>query len=817
MREVGAFMKRWIFFVISALLYAIALYLYQPYFGIESSRELISIIVIFLATIVLFYAISRKINKSSHQKIATLQSRLNMWSKLSYHISQAGDEIFTELPIGMIAIDEEMEIKWSNPHAQVIFGHKINGKKLNDIHEKMFELATSNKTNFVIQKDDQFFDVVYRSEYHFFYLFDVTHRENVLKQYQDQIPALGLIFLDNLDEALAVLDVSEQSSIKGDYLSAIDDWADQFDCFLKPFADEKILIITDRKNLNLMIENKFDLLDKVRKISTDEKVRVSVSMGIASWDIPYEEIGVYAQNAVDLAEKRGGDQVVVNIQDQKISYFGAKSDASIKSSRVSVRINAQTIKDFIEKSSNVYVMGHHLSDMDAFGAMLAAYHMAEASHKQAYIVLDEDKIDQTVLKVFKQVKPQIEILEKDVVSCEQALNMISESSLLIVLDSQSPKMVMVPELLEKTDNVIVIDHHRVGEERFNAIFSIIESSASSTVELIMELFSFYNVDAGIKVSPLEASIMYGGLVVDTSNFIFRTTSRTFEIASRLKELGADAGLVKTWLRRDMMRIMEINRLLDTVDIVLNRFAFIVTGDTYDDRVLLAQVSEASLEINGIDAAFTIARMNDHTVAVSARSLNEINVQILMEMIGGGGHFNSAAAQLIDTSVHEVYQKLKNYVELEFGGGEKMKIILLTDVKGKGVKGDVIEVANGYGQFLMNSKKAALANDENLAALEAEKQKQKEDEQRHLDLMKKLKSEIDGKQVVLEIQIGKDGKQFGSITTKQIAEAFQETHGILIDKKKLDLQSEINSIGIYTAFVTLHKDIKAQFEVKVIEK
>ncbi len=808
-------MRRWVFLAISGVLFIVSILLYLPFFTYESSQQIFAWIVLFLALASLFVGLYILLNQRNHQKISTLQNRLSMWSKLSYHISQAGDEIFNELPIGMMAVDEEMEIKWTNPHAQTIFGNKVNNKKLEDIHEKMYELASNSKTNFVIEKDHKYYDVVYRPEYRFFYLFDVTNREEVLKEYNEQIPALGLIFLDNLDEALSVLDVSEQSSIKGEYLAAINDWASELDCYLKPFDDDKILLITDRKNLNSMIENKFDLLDKVRKISTEQKVRVSISMGIASWDISYEEIGVYAQNAVELAEKRGGDQVVVNIQDQKIAYFGAKSDASIKNSRVGIRINAQTIRDFIEKANDVYIMGHNLADIDAFGAMLASYHMTLASKKPGFMIIDEEKLDTTVSRIYSKVKDQLKHIK--VISSKEALDKIDDQSLLIVVDSQSPKIAMIPEIVEKTENLIVIDHHRVGDERFNAIFSIIEPSASSSVELTMELLGFYNMEEEAQITPIEASIMYGGLLVDTSNFVYRTSSRTFDIAAKLKDLGADAALVKTWLRRDMIRIMEINKLIDQVEVVLDRFAFIVTTDIYDDRVLLAQVSDAALEIRGIDAAFTIARIDNHTVAVSARSLNEINVQILMEMMGGGGHFNSAAVQTTDMSIQKVYEQLRQYVELEYGGGEKMKVILTTDVKGKGKKDQVIEVANGYGQFLLNQKKAVVANDENLAALANEQQKQKEEEQRHLDLMKKLKSEIDGKQIVLEIQMGKDGKQFGSITTKQIAEAFSKTHGILIDKKKLELQSEINSIGIYTAFVQLHKDIKAQFEVKVIEK
>ncbi len=379
-------------------------------------------------------------------------------------------------------------------------------------------------------------------------------------------------------------------------------------------------------------------------------------------------------------------------------------------------------------------------------------------------------------------------------------------------------MVMNPEILDKVAKLIVIDHHRASEESFNALFSFIEPYASSTIELMMELLNFYNMEEELKISTLEATIMYGGLVVDTNNFSYRTGARTFEVAAKLKDLGADVTSVKLWLRRDLMRTLEINKLLDNVEIYLERFAFVTTADIYEDRILLAQVADAALQINGVDAAFMITRMSQNTVGVSARSYQNINVQILMEALGGGGHLNSAAAQITNSSVYDVYTELKNYIDLEYGGGgEPVKVILLEDVKGKGKKEDVIEVAGGYGQFLVTQKKALLASDENLAELNRVKEEAFEENQRHIDLMKKLKAEIDNKKVTLGIQIGQDGKLFGSVTTKQIVEEFEKEHHILIDRKKIEISSEINSIGIYTATVSLGKDIKALFEVHIIEK
>lgn len=811
-------MKRWIFLVIAVLLCALSIVFYSPYLNFESSGSIILFAFFIIGLVVLFIALMIIINDQARHKITTLQNRLSMWTKLSYHVSQVGDEIFNELPIGILACDEDFEIKWANPHAERIFSNRITGKRLEDVSTSLFQATKQTKQSLMIAVDDQYYDVVYRDELKFFYLFDVTKREEMNQKYADHIPTLGIIYLDNLEEALSLLDVSEQSSLKGAYLAAINDWAHQYDGYLKAYDDDKLFLIANRKNLLDMMAHKFDLLEKVRQISSEHKVRVSISLGIASWDVDFESLGGYAQNAVELAEKRGGDQAVVNIQDQKIAYFGAKSDASIQNSRVSVRINALTIKDLIEKANDVYIMAHNVADLDAYGSMLAMYYMAKTTQKNVKLIVNEEQLDRTTSSVYLKVRQQSKNIMADTVTSAVANELMDDKSLLIILDTQSPVLAMDPVLCEKGLPIVVIDHHRAGDVGFKSVFSIIEPSASSTIELLIDMMSFYHMsDNPIQMSQLEASIMYGGLLMDTSDFVYRTTSRTFEVASKLKELGAEPAEVKIWLRKDFIRTMEINQLLSRMEIVNQRFAFIVATDIYEDRVLLAQVSESALQVNGIDAAFTIARINESTVAVSARSWKEINVQVLMEMLGGGGHFSSAAAQIKHTSINDVYEKLKNNLELEYGGGEQMKVILTEDVKGKGKKDDMIEVANGYGQFLLNQKKAVPATDENIKNIQLAKEKAIAEQQRHLELMKKLKSEIDGKSITIGIQLGKDGKQFGSVTTKQIVEVFQATHDIVIDRKKLTLESDINSIGIYTAFVTLHKDIKAQFEINVVEK
>ena len=312
-------------------------------------------------------------------------------------------------------------------------------------------------------------------------------------------------------------------------------------------------------------------------------------------------------------------------------------------------------------------MGHNQTDLDSFGAMIAVMHMGLASKKPSRMIMDYEKLDQTTQYVYDILKERMPQFNDYVITSEEALKVMDPNAVLIVVDCQSPKIVMSPDVLQKAKKLVVIDHHRIGEDTFEAAFSFIEPYASSTVELVMELMNFYNMDEELQISALEASVMYGGLLVDTSNFTYRTGSRTFEVASRLKDLGADNTEVKLWLRRDLIRTLEINKLLSQVEIFLDRFAFVVTTDIYDDRIMLAQVAEAALQINGIDAAFMIARIDQQKVGVSARSYQQINVQLLMEALGGGGHLNSAAAQIEGKSIDEVYQQLKEYLELEYGG------------------------------------------------------------------------------------------------------------------------------------------------------
>ena len=379
---------------------------------------------------------------------------------------------------------------------------------------------------------------------------------------------------------------------------------------------------------------------------------------------------------------------------------------------------------------------------------------------------------------------------------------------------------MFPSLIEKVKRLSVIDHHRAGDDGYQELLSYyVESSASSTVELVSEMFMFYNDN--IEVTPLEASIMLAGIVVDTNNFTFRSGTRTFEAASTLKSMGADMVYVRKLLREPMSVEQELAQALMRSEIIGKRFAIVCLEESsiVADRTTLAKISDKLLGIDGVDTSFTIGYVSEGVVGISARSLDSVNVQVIMEELGGGGHFNSAATQIANTSIEAAKQQILDIIKREYmdDGDEKMKVILLQDVKGKGKKDQIIDVANGYGNYLLTNKLAVMATDENLQALAKQKEQERIDAEHRKDLLNKIKSDIQGKFISIYIKVGADGKNFGHITTKLVCDEFEAQTGIHLDKRKVELPTEINSVGIFTASVKLDKDIIATFEINVIEK
>lgn len=776
----------------------------------------------FVLPILIGIFIMRLIYRKKDKKIVWLKNRLEQWTNLSVHVNKAGDEVFSELPLGILIYDEQYDVKWVNKFSKKIFHSELLEQPILEVNTQLHENVMREESAFIIEAHERFYEVIHKVESRIIYLFDITKRVQISRKYEDRTPALGIIILDNLEMETKGFDIRETVQIRGLYLGEISKWCEAHNAYLKSYDDDSLVIALDKHSLQQMMEEKFDVLDNIRNISADNGIRVTLSVGIACGDVSYEELGIQAQSAISLAEKRGGDQAVVNILNDKIQYFGAKSNALEKNNLSEARANTLALKSEIEASSNVYIMGHIMADCDALGAMIGVLRMALSSKKTARVIIDYDRIDVTSQKIYDEIESHEPELFSHFVTSDDVSD-INNDSLMLLVDTQSPKIAMNDKVLEKFKRFAVIDHHRSSDEGFaDPVFSYVEPYASSTVELVSEMLNFYQKER-IKISGFEATVMLAGLVVDTNNFTFRCGTRTFEAAANLREYGADMIDIRRLLRNELELQLSLAKYVQLSEIVLDTFAVTVLDEheIISDRTMLAKIAEQLLNIDGIEAAFAIAHISTDGrdgVAISARSYKSVNVQLIMEEMGGGGHLNSAATQIYDVTCSEVKELLVTILKRDYEiGDEFMKIILLEDVKGRGVKNQVIDVAVGYGNYLISNKKGILATDENLAQLKEDLQQAQLAAEEQKKLMQKIKEEIEEKCVNIYIKIGADGKLFGHVTTKQIVEEFEAQTGIHLDKRKVSLPVDINALGVYIAVVDLHKEIKANLEINVLEK
>jgi ribosomal protein L9 len=404
-----------------------------------------------------------------------------------------------------------------------------------------------------------------------------------------------------------------------------------------------------------------------------------------------------------------------------------------------------------------------------------------------------------------------------VIDPEDALEQINHDSLLILIDHHSPVQSNVPILTEKTKHIVVIDHHRrLDNSISDLLMNYVEPYASSSVELVTELLDFYREE--IDIDPFVATIMLAGMMIDTNNFSSHTGARTFEAAAKLRHLGADPSKAKLILRESLDDIKTKSNLVNRAKIVNNHFALtLLEPEDITDRVQLAKTADELLEMDNIIAAFAIGFISKETVAVSARSINNFNVQVIMEQFGGGGHMNNAAAQIKDTSPEEIASKIETIISESYREDTTMKVILIKDVKGKGKKGDIIEVATGYGNYLLNSKHAIQASSANMKSLNDELEKQKQEANKEYQNAIDLKKQIEESPIKLYVKLGESGKLFGSINSKQIADELKKSYGLNVDKRKIDLTDNINSLGNYEVNIKLHKEVIAVINIQVLEQ
>lgn len=486
------------------------------------------------------------------------------------------------------------------------------------------------------------------------YMRDVTELNSYIRENEDQRLIAGLIYIDNYDEVMESVEEVRQSLLVALIDRKINKYINDVDGIVKKLENDKYFFVVKKESYRKFEADKFSLLEEVKQVNIGNARSATLSIGLGLNTATYALSYNYARMAIDLALARGGDQAV--IKDCKgITYFGGKKEQTAKNTRVKARVKAEALREFIVAKDQVIVMGHKISDPDSFGACMGIYRAAVAMEKKAHIVIND--VSTSIKPLYDEIA-QSSVYGKDIfLTSGEALDYISDSAMVVVVDTNKPQMTECPELLKRSKTIAVLDHHRQSSTVIdNAVLSYIEPYSSSTCEMVAEVLQYIVDD--IKVPSIEADCLYAGIMIDTRNFMNRTGVRTFEAAAYLRRCGADITRVRKMFRDDMESYRAKAEAMRMAEVYREQYAIAeCPSDIASPTVLAAQTANELLDINGIKASFVLTVYNGR-IFLSARSIDEVNVQIIAEKLGGGGHINSAGAQFEHTNVKEAIEALK---------------------------------------------------------------------------------------------------------------------------------------------------------------
>ncbi len=499
-----------------------------------------------------------------------------------------------------------------------------------------------------------------------FYLFDETALQIALKEVDDQSLAVGMIYLDNYDEALESVEEVRRSLLIALIDRKVNKYIAALDGICRKMEKDKYMIILRKKATALLRENKFDLLEDVKTVNIGNDMAVTISIGMGLDGLSYAQNYEFARNAIDLALGRGGDQAVVKTP-ENVTYYGGKSQQVEKNTRVKARVKAQALREIISIKERVLIMGHRLADVDSFGAAVGIYRIATTLDRKANIVLND---------VSTSLKPMVDLIRSHeeyggdiIINSQQALELAGSNTVLVVVDVNKPSITECPELLKICKSIVVLDHHRQGTEVIeNATLSYVEAYASSTCEMVSEILQY--IGENIRITPEEADCMYSGIIIDTNNFMTKTGVRTFEAAAFLRRNGADVTRVRKLSREDAAEYKAKADAVSQAEIYRNAFAIstCTSEDIQSPTIIGAQAANELLNIKGVKASFVLTEYQNQ-IFVSARSIDEVNVQIIMEKMGGGGHLGMAGCQLDGVSIPEGIGILKSNLDKMIADGD----------------------------------------------------------------------------------------------------------------------------------------------------
>lgn len=628
-------------------------------------KPIVGIISIFGLSYVTYLAYS-KINKKNEENLKNIENLNERFDSLT-------KQAIFDMPFPLVVTDEKAKILWYNTPFINLFNEDtvLDGDLENLIDDVDIAniLKSEGKRTIPVEINKKFYNIFTnvvdnKSEKGegksvLLYLVDNTAYQTLKNTYIDEFAIVAKVEVDNFSEAISSAPSEIRPLLVAEIDSTISSYFEEYDALVKKSDEDLYLVVMNYKSLRAIKEKKFDILDDLRDLNNGNSIPITLSIGVSSQGLNFKDAYIESDSSLDLALGRGGDQAVVKVEDN-YEFFGGKSKAVEKRNKVKARVIGEALKQLIDRSENVYIMGHKNPDMDAIGAAIGCLRATLNRNKEGFIVLEKSNpsIDNLIDRM-KDEEP--EIYEK-IISRETAINRIKHSSLLVLVDNHKPSFTECPELLEKTNQIVVIDHHRRGKEFVdNPVLSYVEPYASSTCELITEMLTYMSDD--LNLTHFEADALMSGVVVDTKNFSFQTGVRTFEAASVLKRAGANMIKVKALFQDDLDTMVYRAEVIHNTKMIHDNIAVSRFEKEANNSVLVAaQAADALLDINGIDASFVLT-INDGKTHISGRSRGEVvSVQLILEKIGGGGHLNMAGAQLETSDLDEAEKILTEAID-----------------------------------------------------------------------------------------------------------------------------------------------------------
>ena len=591
---------------------------------------------------------------------------------LSFSIDLATKSAILTVPMPIVVTQKDGTIIWYNRFFnQIIEDKEIVGNNLNQYlpqldfnhlreEENRFEPVSFNDKIYSITCSPVVIDreLDKSKEIFIFYWKDITDKTVFEEKYKKGQLVLAHIYVDNYDEVLSNTDEPDRPMVVAEIEGRLSKWAMNLNAGLQKYERDKFLMIMDSEILERIEAQKFDILDSVRQIDMGNQITPTLSIGVGAEANNPLQSSNYAKTALDMALGRGGDQVVVK-KGTKLSFYGGKTKAVERRTKVKSRVIAGVLRELMEQSPNVFIMSHELPDLDSIGSAFGLYRCARYIDVDAYIVLDEP--NPSINYLLKEIEKKEEYDNLFISPKEAVAKFDPSSSLLIVVDTHRPSFTIAPELIDIAERIVVIDHHRRSAESIeNAILTYLEPYASSASELVSEIVQYF--DEKLKLKPLEADALLAGITMDTKSFTFKTGVRTFEAASYLKRSGADPTSARQFFRDDIETYIARAETVKNAYIIKDGIAASeCPPGVKNPSLIAAQAADNLLTIRGINASFVLAQVDDGVI-ISGRSLGSINVQLILEKLGGGGHMTIAGAQLEDITIEEAKERVIKAVE-----------------------------------------------------------------------------------------------------------------------------------------------------------